>query len=95
MHRVNQIVSQIIPCQTQASTNATAGSTEPVYIVGVARTPMGSFMGALSTIPAPKLAAVAISAALTRAKIPSSDVQELLVGNVLSANVGSTLSLIC
>ncbi|MDI1446479.1 thiolase family protein [Polyangium sp. 6x1] len=60
----------------------------PVYIVGAARTPIGAFLGALSALPAPRLGAVAIEAALARAKVPADRVGEVFMGNVLGAGVG-------
>ncbi|MBK9259137.1 MAG: thiolase family protein [Polyangiaceae bacterium] len=60
----------------------------PVYIVGAARTPIGAFLGALSTLPAPRLGAVAIEAALARSKVPADRVGEVFMGNVLSAGIG-------
>ena len=59
-----------------------------VVIVSMARTPIGSFMGSLSGIPAPELGAKAIKAALERAKIDPSQVQEVLMGNVVQAGTG-------
>ncbi|MCB0401965.1 MAG: acetyl-CoA C-acyltransferase [Flavobacteriales bacterium] len=59
-----------------------------VYIVSAVRTPMGSFMGSLSSVPAPKLGAAAIKGALNKAGIAASEVQEVFMGNVLQANVG-------
>ncbi|UOB17973.1 acetyl-CoA C-acyltransferase [Abyssalbus ytuae] len=59
-----------------------------VVIVAAARTPIGSFMGSLSTIPAPKLGAVAIKGVLTKAKLNPSMVDEVLMGNVVQAGVG-------
>lgn len=59
-----------------------------VYIVSAARTPMGSFMGALSSIPATKLGSIAIKGALDRAGIDPETVQEVLMGNVLQAGGG-------
>ncbi|KAL8158620.1 hypothetical protein V2J09_000157 [Rumex salicifolius] len=59
-----------------------------VCVVGVARTPMGGFLGALSSVPATKLGSVAIGAALKRANVDPSLVQEVIFGNVLSANLG-------
>ena len=59
-----------------------------VVIVSAARTPMGSFGGALSTVPAPKLGAAAISGALAKAGISPDQVDEVYMGNVLQANVG-------
>ncbi|MCE9625632.1 MAG: acetyl-CoA C-acetyltransferase [Deltaproteobacteria bacterium] len=57
-------------------------------IVSAARTPIGSFLGALSSIPAPKLGAVAIQEAVKRAGIKGEQVEEVIMGNVLTAAVG-------
>jgi acetyl-CoA C-acetyltransferase len=62
--------------------------TRDVFIVGAARTPVGSYLGALSALSAPKLGAVAIRAALERAKLGADTVQEVFMGNVLSAGIG-------
>jgi acetyl-CoA C-acetyltransferase len=59
-----------------------------IYIVGAARTPIGAFLGSLSSLPAPRLGAVAIEAALARANVPAADVGEVFMGNVLSAGIG-------
>lgn len=59
-----------------------------VYIVSAVRTPMGSFNGKLSSVPAPKLGAVAIKGAINAAGVNSDVVQEVFMGNVLSAGVG-------
>jgi acetyl-CoA C-acetyltransferase len=59
-----------------------------VFIVGAARTPIGCFQGALSSVTAPRLGATAIKAALERAKVKPDEVDETLMGNVLSAGVG-------
>ena len=57
-------------------------------IVAAARTPIGKFLGALSTLSAPELGAVAIKAALERAGIPAADVNEVIMGNVVQGGVG-------
>ncbi|WP_428263861.1 acetyl-CoA C-acetyltransferase [Haliangium sp.] len=59
-----------------------------VVIVGAARTPIGSFLGALSSVPAPALGARAIEAALERAGVAAGDVQEVYMGCVLAAGQG-------
>ena len=59
-----------------------------VCVVGVARTPMGGFLGALSSLSATKLGSIAIEAALKRANVDPALVQEVFFGNVLSANLG-------
>ncbi len=59
-----------------------------VYIVSAARTPTGSFLGSLSAIRAPALGATAIKGALARARLAPDAVQEVLMGNVLTAGIG-------
>ncbi|HIB38286.1 acetyl-CoA C-acyltransferase [Mesonia sp.] len=59
-----------------------------VVIVSAARTPIGSFLGSLSTIPATQLGAVAIKGALEKINLKPELVQEVLMGNVVQAGVG-------
>jgi acetyl-CoA C-acetyltransferase len=59
-----------------------------VVIVGAARTPIGSFLGALASVPAPKLGAIAIKAAIERAGLTPADVGLTYMGCVLPAGVG-------
>lgn len=59
-----------------------------VVIVSMARTPIGSFMGSLSTIPAPKLGAIAIKGALEKINLDPNVVDEVLMGNVVQAGTG-------
>ncbi|GKA63314.1 acetyl-CoA acetyltransferase, cytosolic 1-like protein [Tanacetum coccineum] len=59
-----------------------------VCIVGVARTPIGDFLGSLSSLSATTLGSLAIHSALQRASVPPNLVQEIFFGNVLSANLG-------
>lgn len=59
-----------------------------VVIVSAARTPVGSFLGSLSGLSAPQLGAAAISEAVKRAGLSPADVNEVIMGNVLSAGVG-------
>ena len=61
---------------------------EKVVIVSAVRTPVASFQGAFATLPAPKLGAVAIRAALEKAGVNGNDVGEVIMGNVLTAGVG-------
>lgn len=63
-------------------------SNRDVVIVSVARTPIGSFMGSLSGIPAPKLGAVAIKGALDKINLDPNLVEEVFMGNVVSAGLG-------
>ena len=57
-------------------------------ILSAARTPVGSFGGALSTVPAPDLGATAIRGALDRADVGEADVDEVIMGNVVTAGEG-------
>jgi acetyl-CoA C-acetyltransferase len=59
-----------------------------VYIVAAVRTPMGSFNGALSSVPAPQLGATAIKGALDKIKLDGKEVQEVYMGCVLQAGLG-------
>jgi acetyl-CoA C-acetyltransferase len=59
-----------------------------VYIVAAARTPMGSFLGSLASIPATQLGAVAIKGALEKGNVPADSIDEVFMGNVLQAGVG-------
>ncbi|CAG2533568.1 acetyl-CoA C-acetyltransferase [Maribacter dokdonensis] len=59
-----------------------------VVIVSAVRTPIGSFMGGLSTIPAPKLGAIAIEGALKKIDLSPDVVDEVLMGNVVQAGTG-------
>ncbi|KAJ6814162.1 acetyl-CoA acetyltransferase, cytosolic 1-like [Iris pallida] len=59
-----------------------------VCVVGIARTPMGGFLGALSSLSSTKLGSIAIKSALGRANVDPALVQEVFFGNVLSANLG-------
>jgi acetyl-CoA C-acetyltransferase len=59
-----------------------------IVILGGARTPIGSFMGTLSSLPAPRLGAIAIKCALENSGIQPDAVEQVLMGNVLQAGVG-------
>ncbi len=59
-----------------------------VVIAGSCRTPIGSFRGSLSSLPAPRLGAIAIREAIRRAGIGPETVNEVIMGNVLQAGVG-------
>jgi acetyl-CoA C-acetyltransferase len=59
-----------------------------VVVVAGARTPVGSFQGSLASLPAPKLGAVAVKAALERGRVPADAVGEVYLGCVLPAGIG-------
>jgi acetyl-CoA C-acetyltransferase len=63
-------------------------ATKEVYIVSAVRTPIGSFGGALKDVPATKLGAAAIKAAVEKAGIQADQVDEVLMGCVIQANLG-------
>ena len=65
-----------------------AGSEQDVVIVSAARTPVGSFNGALSTMPAHDLGKVAIEAAMERASVKPGEVEEVIMGQILTAGQG-------
>ncbi len=58
------------------------------YILSARRTPVGTFQGAFSSVPAPRLGATAIAAALKDAKVQGTDVDECIMGQVLTAGAG-------
>ena len=62
--------------------------SKSVVIVSAARTPIGSFLGSLSSVTATKLGSVAIKGALDKIKLDASKVQEVYMGNVVQAGVG-------
>jgi acetyl-CoA C-acetyltransferase len=63
-------------------------SLAPIYIVSAVRTPIGAYLGSLSSLNAPQLGATAIKAALERANVAPEEVGEIFMGNVLSAGIG-------
>lgn len=63
-----------------------------VYIAGTKRTPWGGFCGSLSSLTAPKLGSVAIKAAVAKAGIKPTDVDEVMMGNVISAGCGQNVA---
>jgi len=62
--------------------------SDPIVIVGAARTPIGGFLGDLKDLTAPELGAAAIRSSIERAGIPSDAVDEVLIGCVLPAGLG-------
>jgi acetyl-CoA C-acetyltransferase len=59
-----------------------------IVILGAVRTPLGGFQGALAGVPAPRLGAVAIAAALVRSGVSPASVSDVVMGNVLQAGQG-------
>lgn len=59
-----------------------------IYILSAVRTPIGSFGGSLSTVPATKLGATAIKGAIEKAGVSVNDIDEVFMGNVLQAGLG-------
>jgi acetyl-CoA C-acetyltransferase len=59
-----------------------------IVILGGARTPIGSFLGTLSSLPAPRLGAIAIKRALENSGVSPDQVQQVIMGNVLQAGIG-------
>src|ERR1700733_6659952 len=71
-----------------SSLESAMASFPPVYLVSATRTPIGAFLGSLSSVTAPHLGAAAIKEAVSRAKIAPDQVGEVFMGNVLSAGIG-------
>jgi acetyl-CoA C-acetyltransferase len=63
-------------------------SKDDVVIVGAVRTPIGTFNGGLSSLPAHKLGAAAIKELLARTKVPGADVSEVIMGQILTGHCG-------
>ncbi len=63
-------------------------TTDPIVITSMARTPMGGFQGELKSLSGTDLGAAALKAALERSRLGSTDVSEVMMGNVLSAGLG-------
>src|SRR6184192_68538 len=59
-----------------------------IVILSAARTPIGSFLGTLSSLPAPKLGSIAIKCALENSRVQPEAIQQVIMGNVLQAAVG-------
>jgi acetyl-CoA C-acetyltransferase len=66
-----------------------------VYLAGGTRTPIGTFGGSLSEVPAPKLGAIAIKGALIRSGVPADQIDEVIFGNVVSAGLGQNVARQC
>jgi acetyl-CoA C-acetyltransferase len=62
--------------------------SDPIVIVGMARTPIGGFQGVLKDVSGPELGSAAIRAALERSGVPAEDIDEVLMGCVLPAGMG-------
>ena len=65
-----------------------AGTGNGIVIVSAARTPVGSFNGSLSSVPASYLGSVALKAALERAKVEGAEVDDVILGQILTAAQG-------
>ena len=81
--KVGMAVSAINPHK-----NGLPLALQDVVIASMARTPIGSFAGTLASVQATALGSTAISGAIARAGIAPEDVQEVIMGNVLSAGMG-------
>ena len=74
---------------TRAANADPAGNGQaPVWISSAVRTPIGKLLGGLSPLPAPQLGALAVREAVARADVPAEVVDEVILGNVLTAGVG-------
>ncbi|MGB8422719.1 MAG: acetyl-CoA C-acetyltransferase, partial [Paraburkholderia sp.] len=71
-----------------SETNMSETKSDPIVIVGVARTPMAAFQGDFATLTAPQLGSVAIEAAVQRAGLKPEQIDEVVMGCVLPAGLG-------
>lgn len=78
--------SKVVQCSKRFY--ASSANLNDVVILGAARTPMGGFRGGLKSIPAPRLGAIAIQAAVEKAGIAKEEIQEVYMGNVCQAGEG-------
>ena len=62
--------------------------TKEVVIISAVRTPIGSFGGALASLSATELGAIALKGALEKAGVDAAEVEQVIMGNVISANLG-------
>ena len=68
--------------------NKRSSPVDEAVILSAARTPVGKFQGALSSVPATKLGAIAVEEAVKRSGINPKDIEEIIMGNVVSAGLG-------
>lgn len=87
-NRVQKVISHILPEETMAEQTSVGFEDDDVVILSAARTPMGAYGGALSSLSAPQLAAVAMRGALTRSGVPPEAVNEVYMGCALQGGVG-------
>ncbi len=71
-----------------AKDNKRSSPVDEAVILSAARTPIGRFQGSLSSLPATQLGAIAVKAAVERAGIDPSDIEEVIMGNVVQAGEG-------
>eukprot|EP01125_Pyxidicula_operculata_P022257 TRINITY_DN8992_c0_g1_i1.p1 TRINITY_DN8992_c0_g1~~TRINITY_DN8992_c0_g1_i1.p1 ORF type:complete len:415 (+),score=131.41 TRINITY_DN8992_c0_g1_i1:41-1285(+) len=81
-------VNKIVPSRTKAYRQVRNASTKEAVIVSAVRTPVGSFLGSLSSLKAPELGGIAVKAAVERSGLKADQVDEVILGNVLSAGLG-------
>ena len=81
-------IETLIPRTYLAANRYLHTMSKEVYIISTARTAIGSFLGAISSVSAPKLGAAAIKGAIDKAGIKPQDINEVFMGNVLSAGMG-------
>ncbi|XP_039600447.1 acetyl-CoA acetyltransferase, mitochondrial [Polypterus senegalus] len=83
-----QLCRRLLASKYVTRSYASGSTLNEVVIVSAVRTPIGSFMGSLSKVPATKLGSVAIKGAIDKAGISPEEVQEVYMGNVLQAGEG-------
>ena len=81
-------LSAAAPTARRLTNSARRDPARDVVIVSFARTPIGTFMGGLSSLTGPRLGAAAVKEAVRRAQIQPEQVEEVYLGNVVSAGLG-------
>src|SRR5438105_2627977 len=80
--------ARVVPLDVNESLHRRSRRMNDIVIVAAARTPVGSFSGALSSLSAHQLGTVALKAAIERAGLDPSDVDEVILGQILAAGEG-------
>jgi acetyl-CoA C-acetyltransferase len=87
--RLTNLASQHVKAARCFSTSAALRKEiQDAYILSAARTPTAKFNGSFTSVPAPKLGAVAIKSALEKSKVPADRITDVYMGNVLSGSMG-------
>jgi acetyl-CoA C-acetyltransferase len=93
--RLHRLTQQLIPHTTASSSSSSKSSSSSsndndVILLSSARTPIGQFLGSLSSLSAPELCSHAIRACLEKTGLKATDIEEAIIGNVVSSGIGQS-----